>query len=362
MKVIAALPCAKKRIRLKKLIEYKNSQQEKVYFYGWNREDNIDKLNEELYQRDFLLKGGGFVNNKARLMYFLWFFVVLKKCLSFSKDDLIWAMGFESAFPAIIASKIKGFRVVFDDADRFVLLFKFPTIIKKIIRFFEIYTSINSLLHIIPSRERYDYNSKKFKVIKNTPTEEDLIKSKSYIIENSLNEFINTRGITIYVNGWLVKTRGLDVILKLLDINKNFKVLIAGKIGDDYAKKLLENNRVYYAGELEQAEALSLISYVHFIFTYYDPLVPINIYAESNKWGDAIFFGKPVLVNCEVLTSKFITEECAGFSCKYKDVESLSLFVDNCFNDINIYNSLCENMYKLKEKYKSFDEQIKLIF
>lgn len=361
MKVIAALPCAKKRIRLNKLIEYKNYKKEKVYFYGWDRESNLKNMDEELYSREFLLKGGGFVNKKARLMYFLWFFVVFKKCISFKKGDLIWAMGFESAFPAIIASKIKGFQVVFDDADRFVLLFKFPAIVKWTIRLLEIYTSKNSLFHIVPSEERYDYVSKKFKVIKNTPTEDDLENSKNYMLESSLSEFINTRKIIIYVNGWLVKTRGLEVILKLLDINKNFKVIVAGKIGDDYAEKLITSDRVYYVGELDQSEALSLVSYVDFIFTYYDPVVPINIYAESNKWGDAIFFGKPVLVNSEVLTSKFIIDENAGFSCEYKDIDSLNLFLNNCFNDEELYNSLCQNMSKLKEKHKSFDEQIKLI-
>ena len=137
MKVIAALPCAKKRIRLKKLIEYKNSQQEKVYFYGWNRENDIDKLDEDLYQRDFLLTGGGFVNNKARLMYFLWFFVVFKKCLSFKRKETVWAMGFESAFPAIIASKIKGFKVIFDDADRFSYLFSKQNFITSGLKYLE---------------------------------------------------------------------------------------------------------------------------------------------------------------------------------------------------------------------------------
>ncbi|ARN70862.1 hypothetical protein BST91_03965 [Nonlabens tegetincola] len=50
---------------------------------------------------------------------------------------MVWALGFESAFPLLLASKIKGFKLYFDDADRFSMLFNFPKPLKFGIQFLE---------------------------------------------------------------------------------------------------------------------------------------------------------------------------------------------------------------------------------
>lgn len=356
MKVIAALPCAKKRIRLKKLIEYKNSQQEKVYFYGWNREDNIDKLNEEFYQRDFLLTGGGFVNNKARLMYFLWFFVVLKKCLSFSKDDLIWAMGFESAFPAIIASKIKGFKVIFDDADRFSYLFSKQNIIISGIKYLEYLSSKYSYLHIIPCFERYEFKTKSMRILKNTPDKIDSEESKKILFSSKVLNFRKKYINIIYVNGWLTDTRGMKQIFELSNYD-DIGILIAGRIDSNYIQNIVEKENVLYLGEIPSIEALSLYIYSDYVFTYYDPKIKINRFAESNKWGDAIEMKTPILVNKEVMTANFLRENKVCLSYAYNDIYGLYqgiLTSDKSKMRINIE--------KLSNKFGYFDDQLSKIF
>lgn len=361
MIVIAPLPCAKKRIRLKKLIDFKNKNNERVLFYGWDRDGNTLEISGPMYKSSFILSGGGFANRKARLMYVLWFFSVLKACLSINEDEVVWAMGFETAFPALIISKIKGFKVIFDDADRFVLLFNIPSAFKSIIRIFEIYTSRNVFKHIIPSKERYDYKSTKFVIIKNTPTKEDIEKSRKIIMSSDFLEFINMFGLIVYVNGWLVESRGLSVIHKVLSSSPRIGVVMAGKIGDEMAEIVSKLPNCLYVGELDQTEALAINNYVDFIFTYYDPLYPINIYAESNKWGDALFFNKPMLINNEVKTAKKLIKLNVAFACDYNDEKKLITFLNRCVSDVFLYESYKLNIDKIRKDYVSFDEYLKEI-
>ena len=95
-------------------------------------------------------------------MYFLWMLKVFFNSFSIKKDDVVWALGFESAFPLLLMSKIKGYKVYFDDADRFSMLFKLPKILTNVIAYLEKITSRNSFKHIIPVKERYQFDSDRF--------------------------------------------------------------------------------------------------------------------------------------------------------------------------------------------------------
>lgn len=355
-KVIAPLPCAKKRIRLKKLIDFKSSLNEKTYFFGWNRENNEIEYDDELYQRKFILSGGGYVNKKARLMYVIWFFSVLKLCLSFKKGDVVWVLGFESTLPALIVSKIKGFKVIFDDADRFSYLFNQNSKFIRIVRYFEYLASSVSLLHIIPCFERYEFKTKKMFILKNTPEKKEVQKAKEIDISENILNFRNRFEKVIYINGWLTKTRGMTQVLHLAK-QKNIGLLIAGKSDSDYIDKLSFLENVLYVGELSSIDALSLYRVSDFVLTYYDPAIYINRFAESNKWGDAIEMNTPIIVNSEVVTAKFIKDNGCCISVPYNETKELIIQINNT----NTFY-LRERMAFLSNQIKCFEEQLRTLF
>ncbi|MEZ9922309.1 hypothetical protein AB4342_19555, partial [Vibrio breoganii] len=111
----------------------------------------------------------------------------------------VWALGFESAFPALIASKIKGFKIIFDDADRFSMLFNFPKRIARILESLEKYTSYNVACHVVPGTSRYDFHSESMFTLKNLPSKNVIEESKA-IYSKSLTEWPDAK-IVIYVNG-----------------------------------------------------------------------------------------------------------------------------------------------------------------
>lgn len=356
MRIIAPLPCAKKRIRLKKLIDFKNKYNEKVFFYGWDRDKNSSEIHEPLYESSYILSGGGFANKKARFMYIFWFFSVLRLCLSFKKNEVVWAMGFETAFPALIISKIKGFKVIFDDADRFSYIFTQQNFLINIIKFMEYQVSKYSNLHVIPCFERYGFQNKSMFVLKNTPERHEVQKARNYILNENLSNFRKNHQTIIYVNGWLTDTRGMQQIYELSK-NSDLGILIAGRIDSDYIRSILDFDNVRYMGEVSSVEALNFYLYSDYVFTFYDPVIPINVLAESNKWGDAIEMKTPIIINSEVVTGDFLRKANICISSPYND--SLGLYQKIKNTDISI---LKRNLNKVSNEIGFFDDQLRNLF
>ncbi|MDM1772053.1 glycosyltransferase family protein [Acinetobacter indicus] len=355
LKIIAPLPSITKRTRLTKIVECLDSSVQ-VSFFGWKRDD-AEIIDDN---SNIILNGGGYSSRKARLMYLLWFIKVFFVALKFNKFDKVWALGFESAFPCVLASKIKGFQVIYDDADRFSSLFNFPSFIHKILVKLEVYTSLNCFKHIIPGVERYEFDSPNFFILKNTPTSEDILKAKSLTLDPKIVDKLKQFKKVIYVNGWLGEGRGLKIIYEVAKKMPQIGILMAGRIDSKYAQEMLDFENVIYIGEVPQYEALAYYQVCDFIFTYYDPIVPINRMAEANKWGDALQFAVPVIVNKEVITAEYLRN--SSISVPYNNVDDLINEIINHINDEKKYVSLVESIVNLEKKFPTFDKQVTEIF
>lgn len=357
LKIIAPLPSISKRTRLQKITEC-GSHFSRIDFFGWQR------LNDEALDSNsqIILKGGGYSSKKARLMYLFWILKVFFLALGFKKDNIVWALGFESAFPCVLASKIKGFKVVYDDADRFSSLFNFPDFIKKILIKLEVYTSFNSFRHIIPGVERYEFKSPKFFILKNTPTNEDIVKAEKFELDQKVKDSLNPFPLIIYINGWLGEGRGLRIIHKVAKELPEIGFLLAGRVDSKYAEQMLKFNNVIYLGELAQYKALAYYKLCHFVFTYYDPKVPINRLAEANKWGDALQYSTPVIVNSEVITAQYLRDANAAISTNYENIHDLIEQLKVVGNSSEKYQELVNSIKLLQKKFPTFDLQLKKLF
>lgn len=357
LSIVAPLPAVSKRTRLTKIVEC-NKKFEVVKFYGWQRLKN-EKVDTK---SRIILKGGGYSSKKARLMYILWMIKVFFLCLRFNRKDVVWALGFESAFPAILASKIKGFKVIYDDADRFSSLFNFPSLIKKILIKLEVYSSYNAFKHIIPGIERYEFDSPNFFILKNTPTSDDISRAKLFKLDEGVKNSLNQYKMTIYVNGWLGDGRGLKVIHDVAKQLPNIGFLLAGRVDSEYAETMIKFDNVVYLGEIPQYQALAYYTLTHFVFTYYDPKIPINRMAEANKWGDALQFGVPIIVNSEVITAQYLRDSTSVVSVAYSDVSALVSQIKNLMISPESYKNLVFSVQELQNKFPTFDLQIQNIF
>ncbi|WAG26818.1 hypothetical protein EEA47_10935 [Vibrio alginolyticus] len=361
--IVAPLSSISKRTRLYKLVSFLFCNSDvTVKHVGWER---VEGEKEEVYfndniEKDILIKGGGYGGRKVKLMYFLWFAKVFLKGFSFKKGDVVWALGFESSFPLLLSSKIIGYKVVFDDADRFSMLFKLPSPFDCLLSFLEKITSRNVYKHIIPSIERYDFESDKFYLVKNIPSKVEIDKAKELKPKVSKIEC----GLTININGWLGAGRGMSVILDLAKELESYPVyfILAGKLDCQEALELSQLDKVRYIGSVTNSEALSTYLNSDLVFTYYDPKVEINRYAESNKWGDAIKFNNGIIVNSEVITAKRLIEEQVTISCNYNDLDGLKLSILSLLENPQRLQSIKDRLGNIEEYNGYFEDKLALLF
>lgn len=360
--IVAPLSNLSGRTRLFKIAKFINKEKYLIKHIGWEREKGESKETNFRFQiqKKIILKGGGYGGNKVKLMYFLWMLKVFFNSFSIKKNDIVWALGFESAFPLLLMSKIKGYKVYFDDADRFSMLFKLPKILTNVIAYLEKITSRNSFKHIIPVKERYQFDSDRFFLLSNFPSETEIIEAQKIFKEN---EWLKA-DLIINANGWLGSGRGMKTLLKTYELieNYNIGIILVGKIDSPEAKILSKKNKVQYFSKVPNSFALATYYASDFVFTYYDPKSKINTLAASNKWGDALMTGIGVIVNEEVVTAEYLIKEDVAISCRYDDYKSLSRKIINFLENKERLALLKLTVKEKSLKFGYFEEQLTKLF
>ncbi len=357
--MVAPLSALSKRTRLVKMVQFLGSKGASVSFYGWERLANESRelaWNGSNVTEKVILKGGGYASRNARLMYPLWmvavFFTVLFRC----RRKTVFCLGWETAFPALLASFMNGACIVFDDADRFSMIVKLPEPFHRWLVSLEKWVSAKSFLHVVPSYSRYEWRNSNMYVLRNSPLVDDFESALSLVkprIEAKL---------VLYANGWVGESRGAPIFLQLLNLASerqlDIAMVIAGRVDGPSSKQLLQHPLVHYVGEVTQKEALSWYASIDLLLTFYDPTVLINRKAESNKWGDAVYFGVPFVVNSEVMTASEFVHNGAAWSVPYNDAEFLFSLVETIINNKSLLVAAGKKCSDLKKDYPTFDEGV----
>ena len=330
--IVAPLSALSRRTRLFKLAKYLQARGRTVEHTAWERcpGEAIEKGLDDDVRKRLLLRGGGYGGRRARAMYLPWMLRVLIACLGIERNRTVWALGFESAFPAVLAGKVRRFKVVFDDADRFSLLFPLPRWIRAIVTRLEAWTSRNSDVHVVPGEERYDFESDKFLVVRNMPSAIELQAAREIGPPERPDA-----DVVVNVNGWLGSGRGMTTALEVARRLQGERVafLLVGKIDCEDAAALARLGNVVSLGEVSNANALATYLASDYVFTYYQPDTIINRFAQSNKWGDAVKTSVGVIVNSEVETAEYLRKAGAAISVAYDDVDGLCRELRSCLAD-----------------------------
>ncbi|WP_285259521.1 hypothetical protein [Halopseudomonas bauzanensis] len=356
---IAPLSAFRKRTRLAKLVETLLSHDFSVLFFGWEREEGeLDAMRwgDARVSEHAILKGGGYVSRKARMMYPLWMFSVFWKVIRLRDRPTVYCLGWETAFPALLASFFNNVQVVFDDADRFSMIFGMPSSLLGVLQYLEKWTSRRVNLHLVPSFSRYDWRHEKMRVFRNSPTEATFNAAR-LMAPARLNV-----DLVIYVNGWVGDSRGAPVFLEVMRRfhrdERNIIMHVAGRVDSSEGRELVELPNVIFHGEVSQDLALSLYPACDVVLTFYDPKVRINRLAESNKWGDCIFFNTPFIVNQEVNTAADFLKAGAAWSVLYSDVDALEELLIQLAGAPQSINGAAHSLSEFKSAYPPFNVQV----
>lgn len=356
--IIFPLSVLAQRTRLVKLANIASKLDLDITTWAWlrNKEDFNKELSIPIKARKILLKGGSYNSKGIKLYYPLWILAVFFRLIITRPHTTVYCLGFETALPAWAASKIINLKYIFDDADRFSMIIKLPEGIEKYIRKLERKVSEGSTINIIPGYERYEFRNDKQYVLKNNPDSSAIKKMKQ------VNVIRPNSKLVIYVNGWMGETRGLSIIVELAKRFLKNKVevsfIAAGKADNEIAQNFINLPNVNYLGNLDNHEALAWYRACDFVFTYYDPRIEINRYAESNKWGDALTLNTLVIVNDEVITANFLRKAEVCITAPYDNIDSIEDQIINLLSHDKELPKMKQNINNLNSKLKFFDQEM----
>jgi glycosyltransferase involved in cell wall biosynthesis len=311
-------------VRTRKIASVLSREGLDILHLAWKR-DSAEPDNEPPIATRTVLEGGGY-KNRALIRWYLRYMAGLRRALrGLPAGSDVYALSLWSAHPAASLARKRRLNLFFDDNDTLSLAYPWPKPVRPVIARMERRAAAAARIHLVPSAARWPSTDPNLRVVPNYPLTDDLDRAE---------EIARSKGygrdgtFTLYVNGWLAPTRGLDSLVRALEVydGPSLRVLLAGRIDPTVpqAARLMEHPFAEYLGEVTPAESLALYHRAHACLTFYDPSLAINRLAESNKWGDCVLTRCAILVNEEVATAQPYLEVGGAAAVPYGDPSALA--------------------------------------
>lgn len=260
--------------------------------------------------------------------YFLWVLSIIKYLYrNCDSNDVILASRFDVGFAVWGFSFFSRIKFVYLDRDAAHLVVQ-NSALAFVVKFFEKRIAKRAVVHVIPISQRDYTGFSNVVVLPNSPSLDLLARADSV----SLCKFgLNRSKFLVYVNGWLVESRGGRMILeaakKLQVTSPHVEFVLAGELESTFSQELATLPNVCFVGRLASYEALALYREVQVVLSFYDPNRKINALAAPNKWMDCLAFGVPFVTNKSILTVKDFMDSGLCHVVAYDDPVELALLL-----------------------------------
>ncbi|MCY1225244.1 hypothetical protein D9M72_374340 [compost metagenome] len=291
-----------------------------VEYVCWSRGGSAvlaDGLTARVLYKSQPLSKAGFIFSYIIWMLRLFFYFAFAA----KKDAIYFASRIDAAAPLSFVSMFKSLGYVYLDRDAAHMSYRLGRM-RGVVRKIEELVGKRALIHLVPGEGRDFTKSSNVRVVENAPLSSEIIAAKKLFEKRG--EKIDAR-TTIYINGWLAPTRGVEFMseaVKMLSVEK-FRILVAGRPACADAESLISLPNVEYLGILSNAEALSYYLESDVVLSFYDPRIEVNRQAEPNKWFDCAVFGVRFVSNFEIETAARFIDLNYCRLVEYGDVQGL---------------------------------------
>jgi len=245
-----------------------------------------------------------------------WWLQALRMCASL-RPDVIHAVDFDTAWPARVASRLTGAKLVYDIFDFYseMVTAELPPILRRYLAQAERRVIAAADLVILPELRRqaqfHGVRPKNLVEIMNVPEDRRLPAEPA-------------RDFTVFYGGMIAKDRGLMDLMAACEAT-GAKLVVAGH-GPDEEELLphLESSPAcLYLGTVPYDEVLNRTAASHAVAALYDPTVPNNRFASPNKVFEAMMFARPVLVSDGTAIAELVRTIGCGKVVPYGDRAAL---------------------------------------
>ena len=323
---------------------------------GWNRDGNFPSfecLKRGLTVRRFMM------NCPSNRIYYrivptLLFSFWALKTLLVSRPKITYACDVDAAIPCFFYKLITGNSFVLDVFDRFS--FAIPKrVASTILRSLEEFFASKADLFITNSMMLFNTfvcKPANSEIIMNCPND----KNPDHP-EKSFSPFFR-----IVYAGYIMSTRGLELLAKVVSNFEKVKLIIVGKPSSyKYLKTITSYKNVFYLGILSYDRAIELQSTADLIVIPYDPNVLMNSIGVPNKLFDAMMLGVPVVAT---IGKDIIEETSCGIFVRF-DLDSMRSAIRYLKDNPNIRYKLGMNgrkAFEAKYNWNFMEEKLMSAF
>lgn len=320
-----------------------------VQLLVWDRTQNgihkdVKILSDTSVQRTRLGSVATYGEGLKNLRAFLLFqYRIFKWLLRHKREfDYVHVCDFDTALTGSVICKLLGKPYVFDIFD---YIGNCPiNFIELIVDKMEHWIINNSKVTIICTEQRKNQikgsHPKNLEVIHNSPAN---IQLGDLLIKGEENK------IKIVYVGILQDFR---MILELAEVVKGFPQLELhvggfGKLEADVKKIQQDSNNIFFYGKLSYPDTLALEKQADIMTALYDPSIINHYYAAPNKFYEALFLGKPLIMVKNTGMSQVVQDNGLGILIDYNK------------------QSLQEGIFKLiedKHQWSAISNKMKLIY
>jgi glycosyltransferase involved in cell wall biosynthesis len=281
-----------------------------------------------------------------RLMFKLpvwWLYVFFY--LIFHNFEVIQPQNLDNLIPALIISRMRRIKIVYDIADFYADAFiPFQMIaLRKVTAKLErlLIKAVSAIILVDESRlTQVNALQKYFRIIYNSPSDKYLeLRAKL-----GKNKIINST-FAIFYAGILAKDRCLDLLISTISEIDNVSLVIAGfgSMENEIRKMVRGKRNIKFLGRISHMGVLQLTYLSNCIVALYDPFFPNNVFASPNKLFEAMMCRKPIIVSEGTAMAKIVYKEQCGIVIKYNDSEELKSTVEKLKKDSNYSRLLGKN-------------------
>ena len=219
-----------------------------------------------------------------------WNLFVFFKLLA-SNYDVVHAFDLDTGMSALLASKIKRKKIVYEILDLYSQSRRIPKILKRLADILERFVANRSDVLVIPDERRIDQ-------IRNIG-----IKRYPEVLYNTVEDIYpvecqrNGTRILSYV-GILQPDRGVLEIARIIADIPNWRMVIAGfgPLEEKVRKLANEHDNLMFLGRVSHEKALEIEGCSDAILAVYKPSVENNRFSSPNKFFEALMLGVPLIV------------------------------------------------------------------
>ena len=159
--------------------------------------------------------------------------------------------------------------------------------------------------------------------------------------------------------GWLVESRGVELIPRLLEItHPNVEFVLVGAGSDDLLQVLRESSRVKVMNAVVREECLNIMSNIDINFAFYNPSIPINRVALPQKVYDSILVGCPIFINSEVAMADSLVMTGGCLRAPYFDIKDIADQLTSLAESKEILHTMATSLWMSEYREKTIDYEL----